>query len=673
MKQLKFPILTAIAALVISCTSDDITNVNGEQTSTTENDVVSISKSVVTIDKSGGTATVDVTSLADWTTENSTSWLTITPTSGSASSNAATITITAAENTESSARSATITISATGNGENPSLTITVSQAGEGGSTTIETTDTEDSNDNIANTTFDRTINIAYSTSGAATVTNATSDFDVVISGNDVTITNNGSEAVIYNLSGTTTDGFFKLYSSKKQAIQLSGVSITNKNGAAINNQSKKRTFIVVSGTNSLADGGSYSDTPTSEDEKATLFSEGQLIFSGSGSLTVSASGKSGIVSDDYVRFMSSPTIKVTSSAGHAVKGKDAIIVSAGTIEAATSANMKKGFTSDSLIQFDGGATTIKVTGGAAYDSDDNSYSGTAGVKADQLFIMNDGTLTITNSGNGGKGISGDAVGYFNGGTISVTTTGSNYTQGDISAKGIKFDGNLTFAGSNVSVDCSAHEAIESKGTIDVSGGSVYAYSGADDAINAASHFTISGGYVGGVSFKNDGLDANGNLYIKGGVVYAVSASSPEVAIDANTEGGYKLYIQGGTIIAIGGLENNPQLSQAVATSSSWSKSTNYALYNGSSLLMTFKTPSGGGTSLVMSSADMTNGSSYTLKSGVTISGGTSYLNGYYIENATVTGGTESTISASTTYSGGGMGGGGNNPGGGPSGFGGGFR
>ena len=71
--------------------------------------------------------------------------------------------------------------------------------------------------------------------------------------------------------------------------------------------------MVVKGSNTLSDGASYTTTPEDEDEKAAFFSEGQLVFSGDGSLTVHATGKAGITSDDYVRFMAAPTVKVTSN------------------------------------------------------------------------------------------------------------------------------------------------------------------------------------------------------------------------------------------------------------------------------------------------------------------------------------------------------------------------
>ena len=160
--------------------------------------------------------------------------------------------------------------------------------------------------------------------------------------------------------------------------------------------------------------------------------------------------------------------------------------------------------------------------------------------------------------------------------------------------------------------------------------------------------TISGGYVYAHGQHNDGIDANGNCYIKGGTVYAICSGSPEVAIDANTEGGYKLYLTGGTVVAIGGLENGSQLSQSCYQSSSWSANTMYTLAAGNNTF-SFKTPSSGGSGLVVSSA-----SQPSLQSGVSVSGGTSYFGGLAIVNGTVSSG--STVSLSSYTGGNGMGG-----------------
>ncbi|MBR4735275.1 MAG: carbohydrate-binding domain-containing protein, partial [Bacteroidales bacterium] len=504
------------------------------------------------------------------------------------------------------------------------------------------------------------------------------------SGANVTVNNTGTtEKVKYELSGSSSNGSLKIYSLNKQALVMSGLSLTNPSGAAINNQGKKRCFVVLGGTNTLADGSSASFAATGEEDlKAVFFSEGQLIFSGDGSLTVTANnaaGKAGITSDDYIRVMGTPTIKITagSGAGHGLRGKDAVSIDGGTIDVSVSADMKKGITSDSLVVFNGGVTTVKVTGGTAYDSEDAEYKASAGVKADQVFKMNDGTLTVTNSGQGGKGITGDAVAYFNGGTVNVEVTGSNYgsssssggfgprattTDNSKSAKGIKFDGDIHFNGSDVNVWASSHEGIEAKGAMTITGGSVYGYSAYDDGINSAGDLTISGGYAcawtDGTKTGADGFDANGNIYIKGGVSYGVCIhGGADVGFDANSEERKQLVITGGTIIAVGGFESGYSMTgsayQATCSGNTWI---------GVADIIGLKTPSSSTTL-----AFYTSGSQPSVTSGVTTSGGTSiWVNkdgsrGYI--PGTLDGGSAVTLSAYSGNSG--MGGpGGNQPGGG---------
>ena len=518
---------------------------------------------------------------------------------------------------------------------------------------------EDEEDAIANTTFDRTISIVFADAGA-TVSGDENGI-VTVSGNDVTVNNSTSEAIRYELSGAAADGFFKLYGEKKQAIVLNGLDLTNPNGAAINNQNKKRTFVVVNGTNKLADGKKYTDTPEDEDEKGAFFSEAQLVFSGSGSLSVtSTGGKAGISSDDYVRVLDGPAISISAAKGHGLRGKDAVVIGGGTLEVSVSNEGKKAITSDGTVRIDGGRTTLTASGGVD-DSDLTDLSSSSGIKADVAFVMNGGALSVTNSGQGGKGISGDAAGLIAGGTVDITVTGTNYeiTGADAvgledtscSAKGIKFDGKLVITGGTVNVSAANHEAIEAKGELIVTGGDIYATS-SDDAINSGSHMILGGGRICAISTGNDGIDANGNCYIQGALVYAVGSGSPEVAVDANTEGGYKLYVISGTLVSLGGLENGASLSQT-CYSANWSSKTWYGLYRDGALALAFQTPSRGGNTMVVSTGGTT-----TLKSGVTASG-TKFFAGMGATAAT--GGSDVALSA---YSGGGgMGPGGMGPGG----------
>ena len=486
------------------------------------------------------------------------------------------------------------------------------ESGESGETGI-------ADDNVDEQNWSDTISIVWS-GAAATVSGANDSLQISNTNGYVSITSSvkGSQ-IVYMLSGDG-QGQLTIYGSYRHNITLNGLTLTCSDGPAINNQCHKKCYLVINGTNTLTDGSSYATT--TEDRKAAFFSEGQIIASGAGSLTVKGNYKHALASDDYIHLTDGLT---------------------GTLNLTAASD---GLHANDGIYINGGNTTIKA--------------GNDGVQCDSIIVISGGSLNITATD---KGIV-DSLGItISGGTIVVN---SEY-------KCIKTKANLLISGGDIKVICSgtssgggggwggwggnssssSPEGIEAKGTITVTGGKVYAQAN-DDAINSGGDFTISGGMVCAYSTGNDGLDANGNCYIKGGVVYAIGASSPEVAIDANTEQQKKLYVSGGTIVAIGGLESGSSLTQTCYSASSWSKNTWYALTVGSDVFA-FKTPSSGGSTLVVSGA-----STPTLKSGVTASGTAIFNNmGYY--PASVSGGSNVTLS---TYSGNSGGPGGGGPGGG---------
>ena len=520
------------------------------------------------------------------------------------------------------------------------LTVVSTSGGDAydGSLTFASTGDPSSDDDISTTTFKGKITIAFSQTGDAVVTGDSYGY-VSVDGNKVTVNNTGGDVLVYELTGTTSNGFFKVYGAKKQAIVLNSASITNPNGAAINNQNKKRTFIAIYGNNTLSDSASATYAQEGEEDlKAVLFSEAQLIFSGSGLLTVNAlnkQDKSAIATDDYIRLMNGPTIKVNagSGAGHGFKGKDYVQLSGGSLVVATAGDMKKGITTDDYVLVEDGTHMVSVTGGVAWDEEDSEYSGTAGVKADNYFAMTGGSLIIKNTGNGGKGINAGSYdfdsenhtlsdSYISGGTLTVTTTGREVN--DVSAKGIKigwvtkdgsgdrakvtgYAGKLTISGGGVTVNSTYGEGLEVKGDLVFEGGETAVSSTQEDAINAQGDLIVNGGFVYAFSSGNDAMDSNGNTKLNGGYVMAIcTKGNPEVAIDANTEEGKKLYINNGaTIVAYGGLESGYSAAQRVYSRSGTAGAWN-ALHNGKSFIAAFKAPSNIA-SFIVSAPSLTSG------------------------------------------------------------------
>ena len=329
----------------------------------------------------------------------------------------------------------------------------------------------DDDDYVENTTFTQSLSIVYDGT-TATCDKTIDNVTVTMDGADVTINSLTDEKVSYTISGTTTDGSLKIYSSKKFQLVLNGVSITNPTAAAINIQSSKRAYVVLADgtTNTLTDGSSYTDVTDGEDMKACFFSEGQLCFSGSGKLNVYANCKAGIRSDDYVMIRPNTNIYVKATAGNGIKGNDALYIYGGVINVETSALAAKALSTDGHMVISGGRTTAVTTGNATVE--DNELTGSAGIKADSTLTITGGELYVKSTGNGGKGISTDMQTYIKGGTVRVITTGKTFSYGsdDSKAKGIKADGDIIISGGDVMVRTEGgegSEGIESKGELTI--------------------------------------------------------------------------------------------------------------------------------------------------------------------------------------------------------------
>ena len=274
------------------------------------------------------------------------------------------------------------------------------------------------------TTSNHIVNIVYNGTNV-TVTGDTKGY-VTTNGADVTVnTGTDTDSLLLVLSGSTTNGSLLVYRESKFGIQLNGVNIHHANGPAINNQSSKSLYLHVADgtTNTLTDGTAY--TEQEYDQKGALFSEGQMIFLGTGSLSVTGNCKHAIACDDYIIIDENVKLQATSTTGNGIKVNDGLWINNGTLDINVTADGARGIKCDNVVEITGGTTTITTSGNCVYDDDADEYSSAACIKCDLDFTMSGGTLTMTSSGDGGKGINSSAKVLFSGGTLSAITTGDN--------------------------------------------------------------------------------------------------------------------------------------------------------------------------------------------------------------------------------------------------------
>ena len=385
---------------------------------------------------------------------------------------------------------------------------------------------------------DYNINIVYNgTSATVTVAkNISSYITVAVDGAHVNIVADAQlqDSIFYNLSGSTTDGSFYMDGEYKCYVNLTDLSITNPDSAAINIDNGKRIDLIINGTNTLTDA-------TGGAQKACCFINGHTVIAGDGTLNITGNSKHAYFSDEYTT-MNSGTINVLNSASDGMHinqyfmmnggnitinttGGDGIdvgmtknvddthngefILNDGTITVTTSGDAVKGVKCESIMTIAGGTLTSTTSGNAVYDATKADLSSCAAIKCDSTFNMSDGTIYLTSTGSGGKGLNSDGSVKIAGGTFTAITTGAVYEYSstlDTKAGGVKADGSITITGGTVRVAASSDDARAFNGELGffTNGGYILGIGGKSS--------TVSTGYTQKYKYLRNQVITGGNTY-----------------------------------------------------------------------------------------------------------------------------------------------------------------
>lgn len=370
---------------------------------------------------------------------------------------------------------------------------------------------------------DSTISIVYE-GEEVTITNPFEDKNITITsqGADVTVTAaSGIGNIKYYLSGVTEEGSLTIANDQPIEMILNDLAITNPSGAAIQLSGGVSTTITLyKGTNnSLTDG-------TGNSKNATLTSDGELIFAGTGILNVKGLKKHAVASNANIT-VESGTIYITESAsdgfhseGFAIyggyldvkAGSDGIDAGGGTfdmhdgfinitsttndvkgiksdanmtiedgkIRMTVSGNQSKGLSCKKDITITGGDIQIGISGAAVLEASGSGYdpSYCTAIKSTGNTIIHDGIIHIeaATTNDGGKGFSADGDIIMYNGTVIITMAGSGATytnengeKDSYSSCGIKSDQNISLIGGTITCTStgSAGKGISADGTLQI--------------------------------------------------------------------------------------------------------------------------------------------------------------------------------------------------------------
>jgi trimeric autotransporter adhesin len=407
------------------------------------------------------------------------------------------------------------------------------------------------------------INNPYQSEGVAITVTGT---DVVVKSTNIT------KEIVYLLSGTASKGSFKLYSNFKYNLSLKNLNITNPIGPAINIQSgKKGTINIIGNTsNALADGATYSTS--TEDQKGTFFSEGQLEFLGTGTLNISGNYKHGIVSDDYILVKES-TINVKSAVKDGIHANDYFQLDNGIININSNGDglvAEEGYIAinNGVINInsvdDGLATTYSGTltsitpyiliKGGKITITTTGDKGNAIVSKSYTAISTGDFVTLSVSGKGAKGIKTGGNFTLNAGTIKITTSGPAYydtIDNDITAPaGINCDKNFVLSGGNLTIisQGAGAKGINIDGTAIINGGNTnisasgvkYTYNTANTseakAFKCDSDLIINNGEMT-LSATDDGIKSGKSITVNDGLINVTKSYEGMESINITIAGG----------------------------------------------------------------------------------------------------------------------------------------
>ena len=438
-------------------------------------------------------------------------------------------------------------------------------------------------DFIENYSTSRIITITFSETGVKTTT-LPSGITATINGGHIVI-NSTLSKIGYQVKGTCSNGSLKIYSEKKFRLLFNGITLTNPAGPAINIQSGKTVYasIVNGTTNTLCDGATYSapvvdSNGEEEDQKGTLFSEGQLIFdgytNGTGTLNVTSHGGHAICSDDYI-MVRGGNINILSAAKDGFRTKEKFII--GRAEAysptitinATSNGIE---CSEGTLTIEAGKLDITAGGEAikveyeeavpdpavipdAYIKGGYLKLTTTGEKSSAIqttrnYTQSGGIIEATVNGNGSKIINCDGDATFSGGKLTGFANGT-VSSDETSAGGIKCAGNITISSSKVAIDCKGKgaKAINCDNYVTVNSGEVTMIAAAEDYTEIeddkksraiqADCFTINDGIVVAKAYDyaiSSGIAIN----VNGGILNAISLNCIAFEIGVTQTDGWVL-------------------------------------------------------------------------------------------------------------------------------------
>ena len=338
--------------------------------------------------------------------------------------------------------------------------------------------------------------------------------EITVSEGHVTANHGSTEGICYVVTGTTSNGSLTIDGKTNFELNLNSVDITNPTSTALDIESKKASYIVLTGTNKLTDG-------TTEDHKSTLYGKGKLLLSGTGSLNVYGTYNNGIHTKSYVVIDKGVNLYVNTTINHGIKASDAVVINGGIINIESSGEGAKGINCEKDIVINGGRTNVICTGNGEWDTEDLETKAATCIKCDSIMTIKGGEINVKATGSGGKGLKADWEAYISGGYVVAVGTNND---------GIDSNGNMYLKGGTlIAMGAGGAEAgidINEQKKLYISGGNIFGIGGRfDGSLGSTSQ---------GIVTTSGSVTANSTVTITSGSTTLASFAMPPYSYNNGT-------------------------------------------------------------------------------------------------------------------------------------------
>ena len=311
-----------------------------------------------------------------------------------------------------------------------------------------------------------------------------------------------TEEGVYIITGSASNFTVKVEADKEAKVQLvlDGLTVTNDSTPVIYVVSADKCFVTTTGsTSTLSVTGAFTaDGDTNTD--AVIFSKDDLVFNGTGTLTITSSNGNGISGKDDIKFTGG-TYNIT-SALDSIEANDSIAVYDGTFSITSSKDGLHSEDSDDdstgWIYIYGGtfnitaaSDSIQATTVAQIDGGTLTLISSEGIEATYVQI-NGGDISITASDDGINGSQksrsfGTPTIEFNGGTVTIVMG-----QGDTDA--VDVNGNVIVNGGTIDITATV-SSFDYDGTAQYNGGTIIING---SQVSSIPQSMMGGGRMGGM-------------------------------------------------------------------------------------------------------------------------------------------------------------------------------